>query len=79
MWHIIVSLITGAIVGWLAAKIMGSGETSLLMNIFLGIVGGFVGSALFRIIGFVAVNGIANLAVSVIGACIVIWFVRKIR
>ena len=40
---IIVFLILGALVGWLAAKVMGR-EEGLLASIVIGIVGSFIGS-----------------------------------
>ena len=56
---------------------MGS-ELNWIMNIVIGVVGSFVGSFLFGLIGFHAV-GIANIIVSVIGACICIAVARKIK
>ena len=53
MLHLIGSLITGAIIGWIASKIMNS-ESGLLRNIVVGIVGSFVGSFLFGLLGFYA-------------------------
>lgn len=77
MLHLIGSLITGAIIGWIASKIMNS-ESSLLRNIVVGIVGSFVGSFLFGLLGFYAFGWFANLVVSVIGACVFIWLGRKL-
>ena len=77
MLHLIGSLITGAIIGWIASKIMNS-ESGLLRNIVVGIVGSFVGSFLFGLLGFYAFGGFANLVVSVIGACVFIWLGRKL-
>ncbi len=77
MLHLIGSLITGAIIGWIASKIMNS-ESGLLRNIVVGIVGSFVGSFLFGLLGFYAFGWFANLVVSVIGACVFIWLGRKL-
>lgn len=71
------SIIAGAIVGFIAGKIMNS-HLSWLMNILVGILGSFVGSFLFGLIGF-HTTGIANFIVSVIGACICIALARKIK
>ncbi len=71
------AIIVGAFVGFLAGKIMGS-ELNWIMNIIIGIGGSFVGSFLFGLIGFHA-SGIANIIVSVIGACICITVARKIK
>lgn len=77
MLHLIGSLVTGAIIGWIASNIMNS-ESSLLRNIVVGIVGSFVGSFLFGLLGFYAFGWFANLVVSVIGACVFIWLGRKL-
>lgn len=43
---IIISMIVGGIIGWIASMIMGS-DTSILVNIIIGIVGSALGSWLF--------------------------------
>lgn len=74
---IIWSIIIGAIAGCIGTAIMQE-NTSWVKNIILGILGGFVGGALFGLIGFNANGMIARLIVSVIGACICIWIGRKL-
>lgn len=75
---IILSLIIGAVCGWLAGKIMKS-EGGLLFNIILGILGGFVGGLLFGLIG-ISFNGIiGNIICGAAGSCLLIWIVRKIK
>mgnify|MGYP003614580661 FL=1 len=43
---ILISIIIGGIIGWLASLIMGTGH-SILINIIVGIVGSALGSWLF--------------------------------
>jgi uncharacterized membrane protein YeaQ/YmgE (transglycosylase-associated protein family) len=43
---ILISIIVGGIIGWLASLIMGTGH-SILINIIVGIVGSALGSWLF--------------------------------
>ena len=74
---ILISLVLGAIAGWLAGKIMGS-EGSLLRNIILGIIGGVVGSIVLGLIGIGGSGYLGTIIVSVVGACLVIWVVRLI-
>ena len=69
------SLILGAIAGFIATGIMHE-NTSWIKNILLGIVGGFVGGLVFRLVGMTAHGTIANLIVSIVGACICIWLGR---
>ena len=74
---IIWSIIIGAIAGCIATAVMQA-NTSWVKNIILGILGGFVGGALFGLIGFNANGTIARLIVSIIGACICIWIGRRL-
>jgi len=73
-------LLFGALVGWIAGKIMKS-RNSLLLNIVLGIVGSFVGGFVASLLGFGNLGGafsfdIMNIVISVGGACIVILLAR---
>ena len=77
MFRLLGTLITGALVGWIAGKLMDM-EGSLLRNIVVGVVGSMVGSFVFGVIGFHAYGTIANLIVSVVGACLFIWIGRKL-
>ena len=71
------SLVMGAIVGWIAGKLMNV-KGGLLRNLIVGLAGSFVGCAVFGIIGFSAHGLIANLIVGIVGACIAIAVARKI-
>jgi len=67
----IISIALGALAGWLAGKIMKD-EGSLLRNIIVGIVGGWLGGFLFGLIGL----GLGFIG-SVIGACLLLWVIKK--
>ena len=77
MFHLLGTLITGALVGWIAGKLMDM-EGSLLRNIVVGVVGSMVGTLVFGVLGFYAYGIFANLIVSVAGACLFIWAGRKL-
>ena len=77
MMNIIISIILGAISGWIASKIMDS-EGTLLRNIILGIIGGFVGSFVLSIFNISFYGYLGTIVVSVLGACLVILIVNKI-
>ncbi|MBC9246443.1 GlsB/YeaQ/YmgE family stress response membrane protein [Paracoccus sp. 11-3] len=75
----ILSIILGAIAGWIAEQLMKS-EHGLLMNIILGIVGAVVGNWLaVTIFGATMGGAIGQIIIAVIGACILIWLGRLIR
>lgn len=67
-------IVFGAIVGWIASLIMKSGG-GLLMDIVLGIVGAVVGGFIFSLFGGTGITGfnLYSMAVAVIGAIIVVW------
>jgi uncharacterized membrane protein YeaQ/YmgE (transglycosylase-associated protein family) len=75
----ILTIIVGALAGWIAEKIMKT-DHNLLMNIILGILGAvFLNAILFAIMGGTLGGVIGQLIIAVIGACILIWIFRAIR
>ena len=77
MFRLLGTLIMGALVGWIAGKVMNT-DGGLLRNIVVGTVGSFVGSFVFGLLGFYAYGFFANLLVSVVGACLFIWLGRRL-
>ena len=75
---IIVTLICGALAGWLAGNIMKS-NNGVLLNTLLGLAGGVVGSVLLGIIGISGRGIIGGTIVAVVGACFLIWIAGKIK
>ena len=73
----IIKIALWALAGFAAGKIMNGKPNSLPANILLGLVGGVVGSLLFSLVGLGSINGIGNIIVSVIGACVVLFLVKK--
>ncbi len=74
---ILISLIVGALSGWIAGNIMHV-EGGVLKNIILGIFGGVVGGFLLGLVGISGSGILGNIIVSVIGACILIALARAI-
>jgi len=85
MIQILLWLLFGAVIGWVASLIMKS-RKSLLMTIVLGIVGSFVGGV---VASFVMGNGlnltadfsfsVVNVLISVAGACLLIFIARALK
>ena len=76
LYDILVILVIGAVSGWLAGLVMNS-KGSLIRNIILGILGGFVGRFVFGFfnISFSLSLGSINLVpiiISAVGACIIL-------
>ena len=79
MLSILITLLTGAVAGYLAGKIMNTKNDDILTNIILGLIGGIVGSLALGIIGISGNGLIGGTLVSVIGACLCIYIYRKIK
>lgn len=82
LYEILTAIVIGAISGWLAGFIMNS-KGSLVRNIILGILGGFVGNFLFGLLDIsikvtLGSINIGTIIVSAIGACIVLIIVNKL-
>lgn len=80
--NIILWVIFGGIVGWIASMIMKTNsEQGTLMDIVLGVVGAIVGGFIMNFIGEPGVTGfnIYSFIVAIIGACAVIFLGRVLR
>lgn len=80
MIGIIIWLIIGGIVGWLASLIMRTdAQQGIILNIVVGIVGAFIGGLIFS--GGSINNGlsITSFIVSLIGAIILLAIVNLFR
>ncbi len=78
---IIIWLIIGGVIGWLASMIMRTdGQQGILMNIVVGIVGAFIGGMIFAR-GDInsAPLTVTSFIVSLIGAVILLAIVNLIR
>ena len=77
---IILWIIFGAIVGFIASNIMGKGQ-GLLWDIILGMIGAVVGGFIMNAFNQAGITGfnLYSLLVAVIGAVIVIYIGRMLR
>lgn len=76
---IIVTLIIGGIVGWLASILMkANGQMGILANIFVGIVGSFLGVWVASALGVHTRGEPAAWIVAVLGAALLIWLLRAV-
>ena len=79
---IILFIIFGALVGWIASLIMKTDSNQdTVMDIVLGIVGSVVGGFLMGMVGQAGVTGLNlySLIVAVIGAVVIIYLGRMMR
>ena len=74
------TLLIGGIAGWIAGKLMRGDGYGVIMDIVIGIVGGWFGGWLFGRLGIYVGHGLlGSLFVAVIGAVILIWLIRLLK
>ncbi len=73
-------ILFGALVGWAASAIMGSGQ-GLLMDIVVGIFGAVIGGWIMSLLGYGGVSGfdLYSFIVALIGALVLFVIVRSLR
>ena len=71
----IYSILVGALIGWIASRLMG-GKKGLLRYLILGVAGSAVGNFLAGAIGIAARNSIGAI---LIGAIVPLWFSDKLK
>ena len=75
---LIMTIVLGALAGWIAEKVMKF-DTGLLMNIVLGVAGAILGNFILRALGLSFGGLIGQLIVAVAGACVLIYVYRMIK
>lgn len=76
---LIVSLVIGGIVGWLASIVMKTNaQMGIIANIIVGIVGSMLGYWLAGLMGLAASGAIARWIVSIIGAALLIAILKAV-
>ena len=77
--NIIILLIVGGIIGWLASIVMGTNaQMGIIANVIVGIIGSLLGHWAAGALGFAADAGIARWAVSLLGAVLLIGILRML-
>lgn len=82
--NILIYLIIGAIVGYIASRIMGTNsQQGLLLDIVVGVVGAFLARYFISpLLGIGTINDaitIPTLLVTLLGSIILLWIVKQIR
>jgi uncharacterized membrane protein YeaQ/YmgE (transglycosylase-associated protein family) len=73
----IVTLVVGGIVGWLASILMKTNaQMGIIANVVVGIVGSSLGFWLAGLIGLATYGPIAQWAVAVVGAAVLIYILK---
>jgi uncharacterized membrane protein YeaQ/YmgE (transglycosylase-associated protein family) len=77
---ILLLIVFGALVGWVASMVMGSGG-GLVWDVVVGIVGSVIGGFIMNLLGYGGVGGFSlySFFVALLGACVLIAIMRAIR
>ncbi len=79
---IITWIVLGALAGWIASLITGSGaRVNGVMNVVVGIIGAIIGGLVLQLLGAPAPTGfnLGSLLTAILGAVILLSLVRAFR
>ena len=75
----IISLIIGGIVGWLASMFMNTdAQMGWIANVLVGVVGSMLGFWIAGALGMAPAGGIMRFVISIVGAVLLIFILRKL-
>ncbi len=78
--NILVTIIIGGIIGWLASMVMKTNaQMGILANIVVGIIGSFLGFWIAGMIGVAATNNLVRWIVAIAGAAILIAILKALK
>lgn len=82
--NLIIYLIAGAIVGYVASRIMHTnGQQGVLLDIVVGVIGAFIaGYFLSPLLGIGTINNaitIPTMLVTLLGSVVLLWIVKAVR
>lgn len=72
LWFLLIGLVSG----WLAGMISRGGGFGIWGDLVTGVIGSFIGSFLFKLIGLSAYGTIGSIISSTLGAIILLWAIR---
>jgi uncharacterized membrane protein YeaQ/YmgE (transglycosylase-associated protein family) len=77
---LIVTLIIGGVVGWLASLLMKTdAQMGIIANIVVGIIGAALGFWLAGALGIVAMGSVGTWIISIIGAVVLIAILKALN
>jgi uncharacterized membrane protein YeaQ/YmgE (transglycosylase-associated protein family) len=76
---LVMTLVTGGLVGWLASVVMAANrQLSLLGYVLVGVVGSVLGGWLAGVLGLAVRGSSGHWLVSFMGAALLVWLVRAV-
>jgi len=78
--QILITLIVGGLIGWLASLVMKTNaQMGIVANILVGIVGSALGGWLFGLFGLMAYSAGGQIIVNIAGAIILIAILKALK
>ena len=78
--NIIIAIVVGGVIGWLASKVMKTdAQMGIIANVIVGIVGSSLGSWLASKLGIAAEGSVMSFLVGVGGAVVLIWILKVLK
>jgi len=72
-------LLIGIGAGWLAGKLTRGSGFGLAGDLVVGVIGAFIGGAIFRTFGLAAFGLIGSLVMATVGAVVLVVLVRALK
>lgn len=79
MKGLLLSLLIGALAGFLGSKIFSGAGKGLVLNLLIGIAGGFIGGFVFGLLGIDGNHIIWQLVSATVGAVLLLWILSLIK
>jgi uncharacterized membrane protein YeaQ/YmgE (transglycosylase-associated protein family) len=77
--NLILLLVVGGIIGWLASIVMKTNaQMGLIANVVVGVVGAGLGGWLAGVLGIGAAGSVMSWIVGIAGAVILIWILKAV-
>ena len=74
----IFSIIIGILAGYIACKLTNREGKGLLVNLFLGVLGGFLGNLVLGLLNISWGGLLGEIGTAVIGAILVLWLANQL-
>lgn len=79
MFSFLYFILTGAIIGWLAGKIIRGRGFGLFWNVVIGIFGAFTGDLLFQLTGLSYTHFVGKIIAGTLGALVFLFILSAFR
>lgn len=77
---LIITLVAGGIIGWLASIIMKTNaQMGIIANVLVGVAGSALGFWIAGLLGVSAYGGVARWLIAVAGAVLLIFILKKLN